>query len=72
MQFVHCLMNLKKKQLAAKLPSAEPRFKQVLLQLPSFCPITTIEKKTKEKTMPFGVNSMRSQVLYRAAQVPYH
>ena len=26
------------------------------------------EKKRKEKTTPFGVNSMRSQVLYRAAQ----
>jgi hypothetical protein len=25
-------------------------------------------KKRKEKTTPFGVNSMRSQVLYRAAQ----
>ena len=25
--------------------------------------------KRKEKTMPFGVNLMRSQVLYRAAQV---
>ena len=29
-----------------------------------------MEKKSKEKTtgMPFGVNLMRSQVLYRAAQ----
>jgi len=27
------------------------------------------EKKRKEKTTPFGVNLMRSQVLYRAAQV---
>ncbi len=26
------------------------------------------EKKRKEKTTPFGVNFMRSQVLYRAAQ----
>ena len=26
-------------------------------------------QKRKEKTMPFGVNLMRSQVLYRAAQV---
>ncbi len=26
------------------------------------------EKKRKEKTTPFGVNLMRSQVLYRAAQ----
>jgi len=26
-----------------------------------------IEKKRKEKTTPFGVNAMRSQVLYRAA-----
>jgi len=26
------------------------------------------EKKRKEKTTPFGVNSMRSQILYRAAQ----
>ena len=26
------------------------------------------EKKRKEKTMPFGVNLMRSQVVYRAAQ----
>jgi len=25
-------------------------------------------QKRKEKTTPFGVNSMRSQVLYRAAQ----
>lgn len=31
MQFVHCLMKLKKQQLAAKLPSAELRFKQDLL-----------------------------------------
>jgi len=29
----------------------------------------TWEKKRKEKTTPFGVNLMRSQVLYRAAQV---
>ena len=29
-----------------------------------------VEKKRKEKTTPFGVSSMRSQVLYRAAQVP--
>jgi len=31
------------------------------------------EKKRKENTTPFGVNLMRSQVLYRAAQVvrPY-
>ena len=28
-----------------------------------------IEKKRKEKTLPFAVNLMRSQVLYRAAQV---
>ena len=28
------------------------------------------EKKGKEKTAPFGINLMRSQVLYRAAQVP--
>jgi len=27
-----------------------------------------IERKNKEKTTPFGVNLMRSQVLYRAAQ----
>ena len=27
-----------------------------------------VEKKRKEKTTPFGVNLMRSQVLYRAAQ----
>ncbi len=27
------------------------------------------EKKRKEKTTPFGVNLMRSQVLYRAAQI---
>ncbi len=65
-------MKLKKQQLAAKLPSAELRFKQVLLQLPFFCLITTIEKKRKEKTTPFSVNLMRSQVLYWAAQVPYH
>ncbi len=26
------------------------------------------ERSRKEKTMPFGVNSMRSQVLYRATQ----
>jgi len=26
------------------------------------------ERKREEKTMPFGVNIMRSQVLYRAAQ----
>jgi hypothetical protein len=26
------------------------------------------EKERKEKTTPFGINSMRSQVLYRAAQ----
>ena len=26
------------------------------------------EKKRKEKTTPFGVNLMRSQVLYQAAQ----
>ncbi len=28
-----------------------------------------MEKKRKEKTTPFGINLMRSQVLYRAAQV---
>ena len=28
-----------------------------------------VGEKRKEKTTPFGVNSMRSQVLYRAAQV---
>ncbi len=28
-----------------------------------------VRKKRKEKTTPFGVNLMRSQVLYRAAQV---
>ena len=28
------------------------------------------KKKRKEKTMPFGVNSTRSPVTYRAAQVP--
>ena len=28
-------------------------------------------KKRKEKTTPFGVNLMRSQVVYRAAQVTY-
>ena len=28
-----------------------------------------IEKKEKEKTAPFGINLMRSQVLYRAGQV---
>ena len=27
-----------------------------------------LEKKRKEKPTPFGVNLMRSQVLYRAAQ----
>jgi len=27
------------------------------------------EKKRKEKTTPFGVNLMRSQLLYRAAKV---
>jgi len=27
-----------------------------------------LEKKRKEKTTPFGVNLMRSPVLYRAAQ----
>ena len=27
-----------------------------------------VEQKRKEKTTPFGVNLMRSQVLYRAAQ----
>jgi len=27
------------------------------------------KRKEKEKTTPFGVNLMRSQVLYRAAQV---
>ncbi len=30
--------------------------------------ICQVEKKRKEKTTPFGVNLMRSQVLYRAAQ----
>ena len=30
------------------------------------------EKKRKEKTTFFGVNLMRSQVLYRAAQSPRH
>ncbi len=29
-------------------------------------------KKRKEKTTPFGVNSMRSQVLHRAAQDVLH
>jgi len=29
------------------------------------------EKKRKEKTTPFGVNLMRSQVLYRAAQAKW-
>ncbi len=32
-------------------------------------PPATPEKKRIEKTMPFGVNLMRSQVLYQAAQV---
>ena len=27
------------------------------------------KRKEKEKTMPFGVNLMRSQVLYQAVQV---
>ena len=31
---------------------------------------TCLEKKRKGKTTPFGVKLMRSQVLYRAAQVP--
>ena len=36
-------------------------------------PFTTTKKKRKEKTAPFGVNWMRSQALYRAAQVsPAH
>ncbi len=30
------------------------------------------EKKRKEKTTPFGINLMRSQVLYRAAQEHGH
>ena len=30
------------------------------------------EKRKKEKTMPFGINFMRSQVLYRAAQALVH
>ena len=29
----------------------------------------SVEKKDNEKTMPFSVNLMRSQVLYQAAQV---
>ncbi len=32
------------------------------------CVAARSEKKSKEKTTPFGVNLMRSQVLYRAAQ----
>ncbi len=31
--------------------------------------LSQVSKERKEKTTPFGVNSMRSQVLYRAAQV---
>ncbi len=30
-----------------------------------------IKKKRKEKTTPFGVNLMRSQVLYQAAQISW-
>ena len=30
--------------------------------------VTPLEQKRKEKTTPFGVNLMRSQVLNRAAQ----
>ncbi len=37
------------------------------VSLPSFLLRTCSEKKKKEKSMPFGVNLMRSQVLYRAA-----
>ncbi len=35
---------------------------------PGFLSFWSAEKKRKEKTTPFGVNLMRSQVLYRAAQ----
>ena len=31
--------------------------------------VLAAEKHRKEKTTPFGVNLMRSQVLYKAAQV---
>ncbi len=45
-----------------------PIMRTVLLQGRENTEVTAIEYKTKEKTTPFGVNSMRSQVLYRAAQ----
>ena len=37
-------------------------------QLEAEQPATLLEKKRTEKTTPFGVKLMRSQVLYRAAQ----
>ena len=49
---------------AARLPP--PSNLQVNLLLSGLC--LWQEKKRKEKTMPFGVNVMRSPVLYRAAQ----
>jgi hypothetical protein len=34
--------------------------------------VHAVEKKRKDKSMPFGVNLMRSQVLYQAAQNTCH
>ena len=51
-------------------------FERMLLWLIHWAPVKKAglfclrkEKKRKEKTTPFGVNLMRSQVVYRAAQV---
>ena len=40
----------------------------VTASLDCACKLQQVEKKRKEKTTPFGVNLMRSQVLYQAAQ----
>jgi len=41
----------------------------VVVTADPFCGVAVLlEKKRKKKTTPFGVNLMRNQVLYRAAQ----
>jgi len=51
-------------------PSEDNRFKAIKVTGPGGAPpqVHTIILKRKEKTTPFGVILMRSQVSYRAAQ----
>ncbi len=60
-------------RLKANEPSARQKrgyvdFRDVIRVRTSLAKGSRQEKKRKEKTTPFGVNLMRSQVLYRAAQ----